>query len=203
MRTALLSCLLLILPACAQAADPQVSDPPVVDPQVAEPQLVPIFNGTDLSGFRVPHPNPNWTVQGGVLVGLSDPAKKGSMLRTEKQYQDVIVEVEFRFTGEIDSGVMLRKPEIQAQIGVSRSLKKDMTASIYARKIPQAGRRCRHPSENRRVEHTPFPSPGFDVRHLAQRPARFELSGSGLSPSCTDRVANPPWRGDEDRIPQS
>lgn len=94
--------------------------------------FVSLFNGKNLSGFREPQPNPCWTVEDGVLVGASDPAKKGSMLWTEKLYQDVIVEVEFRFTGEIDSGVMLRQPEIQAQIGVSRSLKKDMTASIYA-----------------------------------------------------------------------
>ncbi|MCE9547696.1 MAG: DUF1080 domain-containing protein [Planctomycetia bacterium] len=119
MRAMLLSSafLLLLLPACAAAV---------------EPDLAPIFNGQDLAGFSVPKPNPWWSVQDGVLVGASDPAKKGSMLWTERSYNDVIVEVEFRFTGEIDSGVMLRKPEIQAQIGVSRSLQKDMTGSIYA-----------------------------------------------------------------------
>ncbi|MCE9557300.1 MAG: DUF1080 domain-containing protein [Planctomycetes bacterium] len=94
--------------------------------------FVSLFNGKNLSGFRVPQPNPWWTVKNGVLVGVNDTAKKGIMLWTDKLYQDVIVEVEFRFTGEIDSGVMLRQPEIQAQIGVSRSLKKDMTGSIYA-----------------------------------------------------------------------
>ena len=101
-------------------------------PQGAVPQLAPIFNGQDLSGFRAPEPNKWWTVEEGILVGVNDPAKQGSVLWTEQNYQDVMVEVEFRFTGEVDSGVLLRKPEIQAQIGVSRSLKKDMTGSIYA-----------------------------------------------------------------------
>ncbi len=98
----------------------------------AEPQLLPVFNGKDLTGFRVPDPNPWWTVQDGVLVGVNDPAKRGSMLWSQQLYQDAIVEVEFRFSDEVDSGIMLRSPAIQAQIGVSRSLKKDMTGSIYA-----------------------------------------------------------------------
>ena len=39
----------------------------------------------------------------------------------------MIVEAEVRWQGEIDSGFMVRKPEVQMQIGVSRSLKRDMT----------------------------------------------------------------------------
>ena len=39
--------------------------------------------------------------------------------------------------GEIDSGFMLRRPEIQLQIGVSRSLKRDMTCSFYVGGYPE------------------------------------------------------------------
>ena len=117
MRWTHVSLVLLMLPVSAQAADPHWES---------------IFNGQDLTGFRVPSPNPWWTVQDGVLVGVNDPARKGSVLWTVRDYQDVIVELEFRFRGEIDSGILLRKPQIQAQIGVSRSLKQDMTGSIYA-----------------------------------------------------------------------
>jgi hypothetical protein len=99
---------------------------------VAAEELPSIFNGKDLSGWKVPAENPWWRVENGVLIGESDPKLRGSMLYTEKQYKDVVVEGEFRFDGEIDSGFMLRKPEIQIQIGVSRKLKKDMTASVYA-----------------------------------------------------------------------
>jgi hypothetical protein len=66
------------------------------------------------------------------------------MLYTEKSYQDVVIECECRFSGEIDSGIMVRKDaagkkDIQMQIGVSRSLKKDMTGAFYIGKYPEAG----------------------------------------------------------------
>ena len=95
-------------------------------------ELAPIFNGADLSGWKAPSPNPWWTVADGVLVGTSDEKLAGHVLETKKLYQDVIVETDVRFSGEIDSGIFLRKQQIQVQIGVSRSLKKDMTCSIYA-----------------------------------------------------------------------
>jgi hypothetical protein len=102
----------------------------------ADLPLEPIFNGTDLQGWKVPE-GPFWRVENGVLVGENDAAKKGSMLYTDRTYGDVVVEAECRFTGEIDSGIMLRKPEIQVQIGVSRSLKRDMTCSFYNGKYPE------------------------------------------------------------------
>src|SRR5262249_3931569 len=84
--------------------------------------LAPIFNGKDLAGWQVPDPNPFWRVADGVLIGENDPAKKGHVLYTKKTYKDFIIETEARWTGEIDSGIMLRQPELQMQIGISRSL---------------------------------------------------------------------------------
>ena len=104
-----------------------------------EPALAPIFNGTDLTGWKIEKDNPFWKVVEGVLVGESDGDKKGSMLYTEKSYGDVIVEAEVRWNGDIDSGIMIRKPEIQMQIGVSRSLKHDMSGSFYIGKYPEEG----------------------------------------------------------------
>ena len=124
-----IACLgLTVASAAASAAD--------VPPTASLP---PIFNGTDLTGWKVPA-EPYWHVVDGVIVGQSDEQKKGSMLFTEKPYGDVIVEGEVRFTGEIDSGIMVRKPELQVQIGVSRSLKKDMTCSFYNGKYPEEAR---------------------------------------------------------------
>jgi hypothetical protein len=93
--------------------------------------LAPIFNGKDLAGWKIPNPNPFWKVADGILVGENDEKKTGSMLWTEKSYRDVVIEGEVRWTGEIDSGFMIRKPELQLQIGISRSLKRDMTCSFY------------------------------------------------------------------------
>ena len=104
--------------------------------------LQPIFNGKDFTGWKVPEPNPFWKVVGGVIVGENDEAKKGSMLWTEKSYGDFIIECDARWTGEIDSGIMLRAPELQLQMGISRSLKRDLTGSFYTggtEKYPEAG----------------------------------------------------------------
>src|SRR5205814_5253260 len=103
---------------------------------------VPLFNGKDSTGWQVPNPNPFWRVVDGVLIGENDAAKKGHVLYTQKAYKDFIIEMEARWNGEIDSGIMLRQPELQLQIGISRSLKKYMTCSFYTNgkeKYPEAG----------------------------------------------------------------
>jgi hypothetical protein len=86
---------------------------------------------------------PCWQVVDGAIVGESDAATKGSMLYTERSYGDAIVEADVRFHGTIDSGIMIRKPELQVQIGESRSLKRDMTCSFYTGTYPEEGRASR------------------------------------------------------------
>lgn len=98
---------------------------------------VSLFNGKDLTGWNAPDPNPFWKAADGILTGENNPEKKGSMLYTTDSYGDFEFEAEARWSGEIDSGFMVRKPEIQLQIGVSRSLKKDMTGSFYNGKYPE------------------------------------------------------------------
>ena len=117
----------------------------LLDPSLSRAQdaiLEPIFNGKDLTGWQVPDPNPFWRVEAGVLIGENDAARKGHVLYTQKAYKDFILELEARWSGEIDSGIMLRRPELQLQIGISRSLKKDMTCSFYTNgreKYPEPG----------------------------------------------------------------
>lgn len=98
---------------------------------------VSLFNGKDLTGWKTPEPNPFWKVVDGVLTGENDEAKKGSMLYTAESYADFELEADCRWNGEIDSGFMVRQKELQVQIGVSRSLKKDMTGSFYVGKYPE------------------------------------------------------------------
>ena len=102
-------------------------------------EAVTLFNGMDLAGWKVPAPNPFWKGEGGVLTGKNDEAKTGSMIWTEKEYADFEFEAEAKWSGEIDSGFMFRKPELQLQIGVSRSLKTDMTGCFYLGGYPEAG----------------------------------------------------------------
>lgn len=102
----------------------------------AEEKLEPIFNGKDLAGWKVPGDNIWYLVENGILKIRSSPDQKGSVLWTEKEYEDFVVELEFKFvSGTIDSGVHLRN-EDQIQIGISGSLKRDMTASPF---IPGKG----------------------------------------------------------------
>ena len=98
-----------------------------------------LFNGTDLTGWKIPKGNENirwYQAKNGILELRSGPKKKGSVLWTEKNYQDFELNLEFRFVdGTIDSGIHLRNSD-QIQIGISGSLKRDMTCSPY---IPGKG----------------------------------------------------------------
>jgi hypothetical protein len=108
----------------------------IAPPLFAGEKLSPIFNGRDLSGWKIPENNIWWLVNDGILQVRSGPDKKGSVLWTEKEYENFVIELEFKFgEGTIDSGVHLRN-EDQIQIGISGSLKRDMTASPY---IPGKG----------------------------------------------------------------
>lgn len=99
-------------------------------------ELKPIFTGTNLAGWNVPDPNPFWRVEKGVLIGENNAALKGHVLHTERSYTNFVLELEVRWSGEIDSGVMFREPELQVQFGISRSLKQDMTGAFYLAKHP-------------------------------------------------------------------
>ena len=106
---------------------------------VAGPKLKPIFNGKDLSGWEVPDGNDEagwYKAVDGVLKVQSGSKKKGSILWTKKKYRNFVMEFDFRFgEGVVDSGVHVRNQD-QIQIGISGSLKRDMTCSPY---IPGKG----------------------------------------------------------------
>jgi len=98
-----------------------------------------LFNGKNLNGWKIPNGNKDakwYQATNGVLKIKSGPKKKGSVLWTKKEYENFEVNLEFRFLeGTIDSGIHLRNSD-QIQIGISGSLKRDMTGSPY---IPGKG----------------------------------------------------------------
>lgn len=100
-----------------------------------EPRFVPLFNGKDLAGFKAEGAQDFWRVEGGVLIGENNAAKKGHYLWTEKEYGDFVLEFEVRWKATtprgVDTGIEMRKPKIQLQLGVSGSLRVDMTGSFY------------------------------------------------------------------------
>ncbi len=101
----------------------------------AEPKFVPLFNGKDLTNFKAEESKAFWRVENGILIGENDAAQKGNMLWTQKEYRDFILEFDVRWKSPtprgVDTGVEMRKPRIQLQLGVSGSLKVDMTGSFY------------------------------------------------------------------------
>jgi len=102
-----------------------------------EPKLKKIFNGKNLKGWVAPANNTWWMAGKGILFVKSGPDKKGSILWTDKKYKDFIIETDFLMgDGVVDSGIFLRSENDQIQIGISGSLKRDLTASPY---IPKKG----------------------------------------------------------------
>jgi hypothetical protein len=102
-----------------------------------DPKLKKIFNGKDLDGWVAPEGNIWWTAEKGILTAQSGPDKKGSILWTDSEYKDFIIQLDFKFgEGTIDSGIFIRTEKQQIQIGESGSLKRDLTGSPY---IPGKG----------------------------------------------------------------
>ena len=90
------------------------------------------FNGENFEGWKLPENNIWWEAGDGILKVKNGPEKKGSTLWTEQEYASFVMEFEFKFgKGTVDSGIYVRDDREQIQIGISGSLKRDMTASPY------------------------------------------------------------------------
>ena len=105
--------------------------------QTTEMSLHTIFDGESLDGWDVPENNLWWHASDGILHVKSTPDQQGSILWTQHQYTNFILEFEFMMgEGTVDSGIFMRNEHDQIQIGESGSLKRDMTGSPY---IPGKG----------------------------------------------------------------
>lgn len=102
-----------------------------------EPRPKKIFTGKNLNGW-VAKPNVEgcWTVSKGILQVKSSESKTGAILWTEKSYTNFVFQADFKMgDGTVDSGIFLRSESDQIQIGISGSLKRDLTASPYLPKL--------------------------------------------------------------------
>lgn len=100
----------------------------------AEDGWKPLCNGTDLTGWTSEPKLDHWSVRDGVIIGKNGADKKGSMLWTDVKFGDFVLETDFRFEGIVDSGVFIKGASYHVNLGISTSLKADMTCSIYAPK---------------------------------------------------------------------
>jgi hypothetical protein len=84
--------------------------------------FVPIFNGKDLTGWKVSAKSGHsrvskntsggrWVVEDGVMVGSQDVPGNGGLIITEKQYGDFEVVLEMKNDFGPDSGLFLRSTE--------------------------------------------------------------------------------------------
>ncbi len=75
--------------------------------------LKPLFNGRDLSGWVRMHGG-EWSVEDGVLVGRNgtnwstNPEVSGSWLRTEREYGDFVLELDYAISAKGNSGIHFR-----------------------------------------------------------------------------------------------
>lgn len=110
------------------------------------PRLQPLFNGRDLSGWVVMHGG-EWAIDHGVLVGrngtnwTTNPEYSGSWLRTEREYGDFILELEYAISERGNSGIHFRSAleknpsftgyEMQINDDAGRPPRKSGTGSLY------------------------------------------------------------------------
>ena len=105
-----------------------------------------LFNGKDLSGW-IQMFGGEWTVEDGVLVGrngtnwTTNPEHSGSWLRTEREYGDFVLELEYAISTNGNSGIHFRSAlaknpsftgyEMQIVDDYGREPRKSGTGALY------------------------------------------------------------------------
>lgn len=93
-----------------------------------------LFDGLSLEGWVCDplEQAGDWKAMDGELLG-ENPGEQASIIWTNQEFRDFEIELEYMtLTDDYDSGLFIRGLTHQVQIGISRSLQKDMTACIYA-----------------------------------------------------------------------
>jgi hypothetical protein len=75
-----------------------------------------LFNGKDLSGWKVLNGNAKYEVKSGMIVGTTVANEPNSFLATEEAFGDFILELEFKIDDGTNSGIQFRsesKPDYQ------------------------------------------------------------------------------------------
>jgi hypothetical protein len=102
--------------------------------QACQNREMKLFDGETLTGWdcQPAEVSDHWRVEEGLLVGENQD-QLASILWTTANYGDFELDLDYMTpSGDYDSGVFLRGEGHQVQIGISRSLQKDMTGCIYA-----------------------------------------------------------------------
>jgi hypothetical protein len=101
-----------------------------------------LFNGKDLSGWRTLGKDPSaWKVEDGILRNdaVQEPGKHKSYanLRTQREFEDFNLQVEFRVPADGNSGIYLRGIyEIQVANSFGRANDNHNCGALYSRILP-------------------------------------------------------------------
>ena len=93
-----------------------------------------LFDGKSLEGWVCDplEQAGDWKAVDGELLG-ENPGEQASIIWSNQKFRNFEVELDYiTLTDDYDSGIFIRGLTHQVQIGISRSLQKDMTACIYA-----------------------------------------------------------------------
>ena len=94
--TIILGLLLCVLGSCVQEQGPWVD----------------LFNGEDLTGWRVLNGQAEFRIEDGAIVGVSRMNTPNTFLATDKAYGDFILEYEARIDDALNSGVQIRSQSL-------------------------------------------------------------------------------------------
>lgn len=72
-----------------------------------------LFNGKDLTGWKVLNGKAEYTIQDGIIVGHSKLKTPNTFLATDKLYSNFILELEFKVDEGLNSGVQFRSNSFQ------------------------------------------------------------------------------------------
>jgi hypothetical protein len=130
-------------------------------PEVAE-KPSPLFNGRDLTGWKIVGGNGQYKVEDGCIVGSGEDIKANTFLRTEKTYTDFELTYEFKFdTLKGNSGVMFRAQQKPSTDNNGRvfgyqcegdNTKRSWSAGLY----DEARRGWLYPTQDKSKEATTF-----------------------------------------------
>ncbi len=123
-------CAILLLVAALSFVSPSQS-------QADDEGFVSLFNGKDLSDWVIVGKEQGWAVKDGVI--RSEGAMSGKWLRSNKQYEDFVLNVEWRLSKGGNSGVFIRVAEkglpwfsgYEVQISNAPRDEKHCTGSLY------------------------------------------------------------------------
>jgi hypothetical protein len=80
----------------------------------ADGEFKPLFNGTDLTGWVQQGGTAKYTIEGDVIVGTAVPNTSNTFLCTERHYRDFELEVDFKVSKELNSGIQIRSNAFSA-----------------------------------------------------------------------------------------